>query len=259
MVKPLWALTGIALLGTAGAIGAVVVASPGGEEEVVQQVATATATASATSEPSATASVSSPSPSLAPSSTPVRTPGAGETLYRWANLELLIPDGSGIVAGPGAAAVALAGRDFVLGKVEPQDSRVTSTLVLDGDSGAIIEEHVRDQHRAELDRVLATLKVGPFDRTSAPWPYIGEPPTNSSRENGGGFSYIRPSPATGLYVGGGIGDPGGAFIDIRNERSVAFVQRKPVTGELILYSDMVIAEDKPIFERWLATVELTQP
>jgi hypothetical protein len=43
-MKPLWALAGIGVLGTAGIAGALVVASSGGEEEVVQQGETARAT-----------------------------------------------------------------------------------------------------------------------------------------------------------------------------------------------------------------------
>ena len=36
MIRPLWAVAGVAVLGTAGAVGALI-ASPGGDEEVVQQ------------------------------------------------------------------------------------------------------------------------------------------------------------------------------------------------------------------------------
>lgn len=64
-MKPLWAVAGVALLGTAGVAGAVIVASSGGEEEVVQQAQTATATVS----PIATSS-----PSTAPATTPVPSP-----------------------------------------------------------------------------------------------------------------------------------------------------------------------------------------
>jgi hypothetical protein len=49
LIKPLWALAGVAFLGTAGVAGAVVVAPFGGEEEVVSQE-------EATAEPRATAS-----------------------------------------------------------------------------------------------------------------------------------------------------------------------------------------------------------
>jgi hypothetical protein len=60
LIKPLWALAGVALLGT-GAAGAFIVVSSGGEEEVVQQVETATVSASDT--PQAT---TSPSPGGSP-------------------------------------------------------------------------------------------------------------------------------------------------------------------------------------------------
>ena len=243
MIKPIWAFAGIALLGTAGAVGAVIGTSSGGEEEVVQQVETATPTKGAAKDPRTT-----------PTGTPRPSAGPGETLYRWANLELLIPDGSGMAAGPGAGAISLVNHDFVLVKGEREDSRITSTVVIDGDTGAIVEEQVLEQHRQELDRVLATLRVGSFDRTNAPWPYNGEPSLDLVRERAGGVRYMRPSPSTGLYVGGGIGDPGGEFTSIRNERSVAFVQRTPTTGEIVLDSTLVVEEDKPVFERWLATV-----
>ena len=69
-MKPVWALAGVALLGAAGAVGALVVASSGGEEEVVQQIETATATSLAES-PTAAATVS-------PSS---KTPADGWEVY----------------------------------------------------------------------------------------------------------------------------------------------------------------------------------
>lgn len=71
VIKPLWALTGLALLGTAGVAGTLIVASPGGEEEVVQQVETATPTAAATS------AIISPTTSPIASATPIHT--AAET------------------------------------------------------------------------------------------------------------------------------------------------------------------------------------
>src|SRR2546425_13168512 len=72
MIKPIWAAVGgVALLGTAGAVG-VIVASPGGQEELVQRVDTATATAIASPAASGTPV---PSPASAPSSTPLSTPG----------------------------------------------------------------------------------------------------------------------------------------------------------------------------------------
>jgi hypothetical protein len=81
VIKPIWALAGVALLGAAGVTGAIIVASSGGEEEVLQQVETATTTASAiatrtqSASPSATASPE-PTPS---GETPVPIPADWQT------------------------------------------------------------------------------------------------------------------------------------------------------------------------------------
>jgi hypothetical protein len=65
--RPFWAIAGVALLGTAGVAGAVIVASPGGEEEVAPAVqATATASPVVSEGPSASAS---PAPSPTPKAT----------------------------------------------------------------------------------------------------------------------------------------------------------------------------------------------
>jgi hypothetical protein len=56
VVRPLWVLPGIALLGTAAITGVVLVASSGGEEEVVQQVVTATPSPEASETATSTAS-----------------------------------------------------------------------------------------------------------------------------------------------------------------------------------------------------------
>ena len=62
----------MAILGTAGGIG-VLIATSGGEEEVVQQVATGTpgATATSTSAPSPSATATSPTPTPEPSPQPI--------------------------------------------------------------------------------------------------------------------------------------------------------------------------------------------
>lgn len=188
----------------------------------------------------------SPSPLL-----PTPTPGTA-VLYRWVNVSVLVPDDPRISAGPGFGGEPF---HFVIGMVDLEDSRKTSTVVLDSENGAIVEEEVLDEHREEIDQVLATLSVGPFDRSSAPWPYKDELTPDLVRENEGGrISWIRPSPSTGLYVGWGIADPGGSFVDLRNERSAAFV-RFGTAGNLELDTSQVVAEDLPVFERWLATVK----
>jgi len=80
MIKPLWALAGVALLGTAGVAGAFVVASSGGEEEAVQQVDTPTVGAATTITPQA----HTPSPSVA--STPSPTSSASPVPPGWTQI-----------------------------------------------------------------------------------------------------------------------------------------------------------------------------
>jgi hypothetical protein len=178
------------------------------------------------------------------------------------NVTVLVPDKSGIYAGPGVVDYPGKPLHFVISIVDPEDSRIASTVVLDSENGAVVEEQVLDEHRKEMDRVLATLSVGPFERATAPWPYNGEPSPDLVRENAGGISYVRPSPASGLYVGAGIGDPCCPFIDLRNERSVAFIQFRPVGGtsghsayETVYDTSGVHEEDKPVFDRWLASIK----
>ncbi len=100
MIKPIWAAVGgVALLGTAGGIG-VLVASSGGEEEIVQQVETATPTASASETPPST----TPVPSAAPTATPTTgqakatLPGGFEFSYPSSWNKFVVSDGSPYIA-----------------------------------------------------------------------------------------------------------------------------------------------------------------
>jgi hypothetical protein len=157
-----------------------------------------------------------------------------------------------MTAGPGGDLYPGVPPRFVITKVDPDDSRILSAVVLDSENGAIVEQQVLDQHRADLDRVLANLKVTAFDRGTAPWPYNGEPARDLKRETAGGLSYLVPSPASGLYMGFGVADPGGSFIDIRNERSVAFIQFRP---EGPRYDTSINHEDdRAVFDRWFASI-----
>jgi hypothetical protein len=68
--RPFWAIAGVALLGTAGVAGVVIVASPGGEEEVAP-AAQATATTGSTFTPVPS---SAPSPTQSTTTVPTVTP-----------------------------------------------------------------------------------------------------------------------------------------------------------------------------------------
>lgn len=232
----------------AAAVAATLSLACGQEEDVAQPAITGTAVPTTT--PAA-----SPS-SLAPTSAPAITPGPGVTLYRWVNVTVLIPNGSAIRAGPNFAG-ARQGQTvgFSIIEVDPDDSRIVSEVLLDAETGAVVEEMILDQHRPDLSRVLATVYTTAFDRAVAPWPYNGEPTPDLVRGNEGGISWIRPSPSTGLYVGWGLADPGGFFVDLRNERSAAFAGADPVTGKFNRDTSAVHPDDLPVFERWLATVK----
>jgi hypothetical protein len=98
VIKPIWALAGLALLGTLGIVGAVVVAFAGGEEEAVQQVETASPTKGAAKgpnfKPTATPEVAATPVSTAPVVC-VRVAEPGLKLFRWGDISLQIPaDGS---------------------------------------------------------------------------------------------------------------------------------------------------------------------
>ena len=116
--KPLLALAGIALLGTAGVTGAIV-ASSGGEQEV-QQISTTTASpsTSASPEPSLTPSPNSPTPS--PSVTPASTPDAeGFALYTY-QATAAVPSFS----------FAYPGNWFLAGGNNPEGSSPSVTIIL---------------------------------------------------------------------------------------------------------------------------------
>jgi hypothetical protein len=184
---------------------------------------------------------------------PARTPGPGETLWRWANVTVIIPDDSGIVASPGTEALAGLKAPFILSKLNADDSLSSSFVSIDADNGAVIERKVLDSDRAAIEDVLATLTVEQFDAKQAGWPYLEQPTTDLGRRTEADVSYVPPSPDSGLYVGLGMGDPGGPFIDIRNGRSVAFV----LIGDASLEFDtsLVLKDDLAAFQRWLGEVK----
>jgi len=244
MNKPLLAVSAL-LVACIGTAGAYVIASPGGEEEVVQQVETATPSASPTPEPL---------PTVAPLPPPTLAPGV--TLWRWVNVTLLIPDDSGVTFEHTviySTAGEAVGQGIDVEKADASDPQVSSHILIDAQNGAIFQENVRDEHRALFDAVIATLVVITLDSSTAAWPYNGDPP-EARRENSLEFSFIRPTPDTGLDVYGGIGDPGGAFVGITNGRSGATVSAKSDTAELVKDLTHVSPEDMATFQRWVDAV-----
>jgi hypothetical protein len=247
MMKPVVIAPLVALALAAGTAGAYFwVTSEGGEEEAA--VAEPTPTPTPAAEPSAT-------PSAVPTEAP--TPAPEGQLYRWVNVTVVIPEGSGIVAGPDYGGTVSSGGTLAfridwIDREYPYEA--SSYVIIDADNGAILSQEVVAERRAAIDDVLASLEVSPLDTRTALWPYSDEPSPDLTRGNFGGMSFLRPDPSTGLYVSGGIGDPGGVFVDIRNGRSAAFVLLKD--GRLSIEKTEVVPEDVEVFDRWLATVKL---
>lgn len=248
MNRPLLAFAGLLVVGTT-TVGVYVAAPGGGEEEVVQQVATASPSGDIATTAGSTAS---PTTDVEPAP---RTPGLSETLWRWGNVTLLTTPDSGVLPvpthlGPNEMPPD-GGPAFEL--IRRIDGENTSNAFVDAETGAMVAENVRPEDRVAMDSVLRTLTVGSLDRESAPWPFNGEPGQNLPREQGR-ISYLHPLPAAGLYAYTGLADPGGAFVSLRNERSTAFVRIDATTGTVTIDTSAVKQEDILVFDRWLATV-----
>lgn len=195
-------------------------------------------------------------------------------VVRWVNVTLTVPEGSGFTpwcdswSSPREWGGLGAWRD--LWAFGPESStpaifiesleRDESRLVIDAVTGKVIEDSIGPQDRAAVDQVLQTVTVSPLDRSTAPWPYSGQPPS-VPREKFGNITFIPPDPAAGICfrVQLGIGPAGtsGASIEVNNGRSVVFI--RPDTGAVGWEPDFLVAEDKAAFDRFLSTVEYVGP
>jgi hypothetical protein len=206
-----------------------------------------------------------PSPTSETASAAAQFPPAasGATLWRWVNVTLVVPDNGRFEverdSDPPEARPPDGGPVLKLYKTSGDGPSAipTSWILLDARTGAVIRQNVGEADRAEIDAVLGTLSVAPLDVSTARWPYSTELPTNVTRETfGGGMSFIRPAPDTGMLVGGSIGDPGGPGLSISNGISGLGVGIDPATGTLILDTQFLQPEHAPVFMRWADSVKL---
>jgi hypothetical protein len=205
---------------------------------------------------SASSKTGSPSDTTAPSAT---NPPEG-TLWRWVNVTLIIPDDSDVVVStdgyflddnsPPGLGVRL-DRD-----TSPGDDKA-SAVIIDAKTGETISSQVLDEDRAAIDLILATLSVGPIDRSTAPWPYNGDAPIENVRERVP-FAYVVPAADSGFHVDEGISDGpgGGQFIAINNGISSGGVVLDTGSNELVRHLEHVQSEDMQAVERWMDTVRL---
>ena len=252
MNKPLLALAGIALLGTAGVAGALFVAPLGGEEEAVRQAETVTPAA------------------------PLLTAGPGVTLWRWMDVSVLIPDDSGIRAVPDVIYFddqgTVSREGIRVGKFDPNDSNMFSYALIDAKDGTIHSKQIREEHHAEMELVLSTVTISPFDPATAPWPYNGDPPAagnDPTAELIGPWAYVPPDPGSGMYaefVSGSGASSGEApppadcdraweGIGVRNGRSSGFIGQDARTGSICKKLWNVHPEDIASFQRFLDRAE----
>jgi hypothetical protein len=279
VIKPLWAIAGVAVLGTAGVAVALVVASPGGEEEVVQQVETATPRSSSGAIPEAVVSPLGPAdlstPTPEPPCDPERIRSAPAKLFRWLDLTVLVPEEGGFQAYPETIPAELrppgGTQGLVIVKIDPSTNGVMSGVRYDAESGAVVNEQIVPEDRECVQAVMETVKVSPFDPARAQWPYNGDPPASATREGWAGISVIKPDPSTGMVVEFGIGSgvgrasdvtpgPCGASVDgqgveLRNGRSSAGFWLDPRTSSLCKTFEQVDPQELDAFERYFSSIE----
>ena len=182
-------------------------------------------------------------------------------VIRWVNVTVEVPEDSGLVVT----------RDFWGEKprtpaiiISPLE-KVETGVVIDAETGAVLFDKVRPQDRAVIDAVLKTVRVSPLDRSTAPWPYSGEPP-NVPREEVGSITYTPPDPAAGISVtvqiGDGIADgrdarPGSGTIAVTNGRSAFGIDA--ATGEVYEETARILPEDKEAFDRFLSSLQRAGP
>jgi hypothetical protein len=250
MIRPVWAIAGVGLLGAAVVAGAVIVTSSGGKEEVAQQAETATPTGGAAKDPKTTPTDSQSDARETPTVCgPNTSPAPGNTLFRWGDMTLQIPlDGT-------VRAVGEAANDYSGPTVGVNDDSGQGQTYVDATTGAIRTQH--GSRLAQVDAVLLTMLVCPFDRSTAPWPNSGDPPAGPPKTVGK-LRYVEPDPASGIWVGvGGVcNNPGGCEDLLMVQSAFSEVWLNPETGET---SWAKIADrDREAFERYRASIQVEE-
>ena len=173
-------------------------------------------------------------------------------VVRWGNLTVQLSEETGVVPVRTYALTADGQPVLVL-------KRGDSFVMLDAETGVVVQENVADADRDGIQETLVTLEVSEQDGTTAPWPYSGDPPA-MARERLGNITYIPPDPASGITVfpqfGGGPGGSGVALV-VTNGRSTIGIDAE--TNVLFEETSDVLPEDKEMFDRFLSAVEYVEP
>jgi len=256
--KSLWAIAGIALIGTAGGIGLLVAAAGGEEGGAVQLESTLTYMFG----PSPVPDPPSPGPDEAaeyqlpvPSFTPVATclpfsSAPGTKTWRWGDVTIVTPEGNEVHAGGHLGPEA----QPVMAVFSEEDT--SEQILIDAFTGQLVSAGPDDdpifEKQAEIADALATLSVCPFDTRTALWPYTGTAP-EAPRLSWGKLSFLQPDPASGLQWGFEVDDPGGKFLLLETARSEVAIDAE--TGALAEETARIHPDDKEALERYIATIE----
>lgn len=168
-------------------------------------------------------------------------------VVRWGNVTISVPEGSDVIVA----------REFEGPELNPPDggpvlvlfkreSFPESLLLIDAETGEVLQDIIQAADRAAIDEVLATLKVSEQDIVRAPWPY-GETPPDVPRETWGRITFIPPDPASGITVRLLVNDPGPLSLNITNGRSTLSIDAE--TGTVIDETTLIVSNDKDAFDR----------
>ncbi len=177
---------------------------------------------------------------------------AGVEVVRWGNVTVQVTEDSGVAAVQGFAPAEIkppaGGLVLIL-------NRRDSSLVIDADTGKVIQDAVQAADRAAIDQVASTLVVKAFDEKAAPWPYSSTPPPSTTRERVGSITFIPPAPGSGLEVYIVVNDGlQGSFVALQLKNGRSSLSINAETG--ITASADIATEDAEAFDRFLSAVQV---
>ena len=174
-------------------------------------------------------------------------------VVRWGIVSIQVSEESGV----------LADRTFVPAQIKPPDGgpalilrKGDSLLVIDADTGKVLEDFVGDGDKAAIQEAADSLKVSELDKENATWPY-SDPAPDAPREQTANVTFVPPDPASGIIVRKMVNDPGGWGLIVTNGRSTLTIDAE--TGDIIEENTLILPEDKEAFDRFLSTVEYLGP
>jgi hypothetical protein len=147
---------------------------------------------------------------------------------------------------------------------ETVDDEVASSILVDAESGTILNDIVVTERSKAFDEAKSSIAVCPLDRSLAPWPYAGDMPADLPRKTFGGLDYPIPDPSTGLIVlqvtddfashfGGSTPMGGAQGVLVTNGKSYLGILLDEI-GSLAKGSQEIADQDREAFERYFSEV-----